>query len=339
MRLSQRDRRILLHAQLQADRPISALRQNCPYHEHSIRYAVQQARRQEMIQPRCFIDLCRLGYSQYEIFFSLSARSHGEDRKFIEELVSSERVSFFCELGGDYQYGVNVCAKNLREVSDFFDSFSERHGEIFSEKSMAARLALFFFGNKYLSDEKRVVDQLSYSACTEFVTVDQTDQIVLHALTNSSFSSRRQLARSLNMPLSTLEYRIKRLEERQVVIGYYYHVDPQKLGMQSYLLLVCVKGVNRAVKEGFFEFCKSHPNIVVLIHCLGNWDFELMVDVATSNDIIAVTQQVREQLGVALQFIKVLPFFNYLKVAEYPFLPEQPLQAETRRQSRRRGNE
>lgn len=323
MRLSPRDRSVLLHAQMQAEQPVSALRRSCPFQEHSIRYALQQARRNELIQPRCFIDLCRLGYSQFEVFFSLSATSRETGGQFIDALLHSQQVSFLGELGGDYQYGVNICAKNLREVSDFFDSLSEQYGEIFLEKAMAARMALFFFGNKYLADQKREVEQLHYRVRGDRVEIDQVDQSILYALANSSFPSRRQLAKQLSMPLSTLEYRIKRLEERKVIVGYYYHVDPSMLGMQSYMLLVCVKGINRRLKESFFEFCKSHPNIVILIHCLGNWDFEVVIDVANSHDIIAVTQQLREELGIALHFIKVLPFFNYLKVAEYPFLPEQ----------------
>ena len=323
MKLSPRDRSVLHHAQLQADQPVSVLRQSMPFQEHSIRYALQQARRNEVIRSRCFMDLCRLGYSQFEIFFSLSGSLGENGPEFIEALRASDRVSFFGELGGDYQYGVNICAKNLREVSDFFDQLSERYGEIFLEKAIAARMALFFFGNKYLANEPRKVEFLHYRVRKETVEIDEIDQSILYALSNTDFPSRRQLARELEMPLSTLEYRIKRLEERKVIVGYYNHFDPSKIGMQSYLLLVCVKGISRALKDSFFEFCKSHPNIVVLIHCLGNWDFEIVVDVADSNGIIAVTHQVREELGVALHFVKVLPFFSYLKVAEYPFQPEE----------------
>ena len=89
--------------------------------------------------------------------------------------------------------------------------------------------------------------------------------------------------------------------------------------MQSFLLLIALRGSTPESREKFYDFCQQHPNIVIMIHALGRWDFELAVDVANARDIIAITQQVREVLASAVDFVRILPLFRYAKVSEYPF--------------------
>ena len=342
MRLTEKERQILFSAQLQANAPVPVIRKASGYREHSIRYCLQQSLETRVIEMRCFVDLCRLGYTMYTVYFSLAPDTVASREEFLSALIESPRVTWLGELGGDFQYGVTVCVRNLGEVARFLDELSERFGQIFLEKSIAARLLLSYFGNKYFAPKaldaarrktdrkpKTVRDSFSYRVTESVVPIDELDHKILSALTAATYRSRRELARQLAVPLSTLEYRIKRLEEQQVIVGFYYQVDPQQIGVQSFLLLAAVKGIDRGLQERFWQFCTNHPNIVLAIHCLGNWDFEMAVDVEDARDIIRVTEEVRVALGGALHSLKTLPQFAYRKVCEYPpnqlIVPERKL--------------
>lgn len=320
IKLSEKERNILLCSQLDAKAPTSLIRSKTGYRDHSIRYALQRALERDLLKRRCFVNLCRFGFTQYEIYFSLSSEKKYSRDEVLEIFLNSEKISWVGELGGEYRYGLNICVRNICEVADFFNHLSQKFGLLFQEKAVAARLSLRYFGNKYLSKEKFHDSYLSYEATERTSEFDETDHRILTGLMEVDHSSHRDLARKTGLPFSTLEYRIKRLELNKIICGYYYQINSQLLGVQSFLLLVNVKGFTEKMRKRFVLFCKEHPNIVVLIEAIGNWDFELEVEVEDSREIRTLTQELHDSFGTYIQSIKVLPSFGYPKVREYPFL-------------------
>jgi DNA-binding Lrp family transcriptional regulator len=151
---------------------------------------------------------------------------------------------------------------------------------------------------------------LAYGVVREIVSYDEVDHNVLCALTQHSYGSYRELARLMGMPQTTLDYRLKRLRQSGVVVGLYHEIQPALIGMQSFLLLVSIKGISSEFRGEFLVFCESHPNIIVTVHSIGSWDFEV---------VVAISQAIHDRFSGSLNWLKILPLFSYLKVAEYPF--------------------
>jgi Lrp/AsnC family transcriptional regulator, leucine-responsive regulatory protein len=327
MKQSQKEKDTIFCAQLQANAPITGLKKLTGYRDHSIRYFLQRALDQGFIVRRCFINLNLIGCSQYEIYFSLSSEKKESRNRLIKTLIQSEKISWLGKLGGDYQYGINICAKSIREVSDFLDSLSAKFGAIFLEKVIAVRISLSYFGNKYLSNKKRPDSCLSYHASLGRIPIDEIDHKILTKITETGDNSSRQLSRILGIPQTTLDYRIKKLEQQKIIVGYYYELQAAKLGMQTFMLLVCVKGFSSKFREIFFQFCKQHPKVVILIHSIGNWDFEVVVEVKDSVETTVLTEEIYDKFGAYLNWVKILPSFGYPKVMEYPFQDYKSVEA------------
>ena len=175
------------------------------------------------------------------------------------------------------------------------DELSADFGQVFLEKSIAIRLSLEYFGNKYLRPVKNDSERLERASLTYAVTkdrviIDETDHRILHGLTQLTYSSRSELSRLIGIPFSTLEHRIRRLEQKKVIVGFYHHIPPESIGMQSYLLLISIKDITSRFKERFRKFCVTHPSVVVFINTIGSWDFEVAVEVQESADIMRLTQ-------------------------------------------------
>jgi DNA-binding Lrp family transcriptional regulator len=222
-------------------------------------------------------------------------------------------------LGGDYQFGVSVCVKTIRELSEFLDRLSSKFGNVFFEKSMAAIGNLTHFRMKYLSSKRGSRDFLSIVDSGDRLAIDETDHEILKSLSSGKASSLREIERETGIAHSTVEYRIKRLEANGVIIGYSYLVDTSVLGIQMYLLLLYVKAVEKSFKAALFDFCKTHRNVNFLIEYLGAWDYEVGVEVETSKEIISIIEDFYMRFGDVLNTIRVMQVFEYPKVSKYPF--------------------
>ena len=319
LRLDQRERDIISAAQLRRAAPVAKLRKLTGYRDHTIRYALQNCLESGVIRRGVFVNLFRLGFTQYEIFFSLSSEQKDSREKLLRALIDSEQVSWVGDLGGEYHYAINICVRDVREVADFMEDLAARLGLIFVEKAVAARLSLSFFGNKYLSAKQNTRGTLAYATTRDRVSIDETDHQILAALIRLNCPSRRDVAREIGLPFSTVDFRIRRLEQSKVIEGYYYRLDPALLGVQSYLLLVSAKGFKAERRESFLRFCREHLHIVLLIEAIGSWDFEIVVDVEESRRIIQVVQEIHDAFGAYIHSVKILPSFDYPKVREYPF--------------------
>lgn len=319
MKLSPRDREVILKAQLRASEPLSRLKKGLNYKEHTVRYSIQRCLETNIIAPRVFVNLNRLGFNQYEVFFTLSSDKKQSRSGLIKSLVASDYISWFGQLGGDFQYGLNMVARNIGEVVSFFADLSEQFGTVFMEKAFAERISLQYFGSKFLSSRTRPAGMLSYAATTDKVEIDDTDRRILSAVTKMGERSSRRLARELSLPQTTVDYRLRKLEEKGVIVGYYYHLQAQELGLQSFLLLVGMKSISVKAISEFNAFCARHPNVLLLIHSLGSWDFEVWIDTETAVQATAIVEQLYDAFGHELSWIKILPAFQVLKVAEYPF--------------------
>jgi DNA-binding Lrp family transcriptional regulator len=319
MKLSPAQAKIIVAAQLDADNPLAKLRSRTGLKEHTIRYTLERAREQGIIERRYFINLCRLGYLQHEVFFSLTSEQVGMRDALLTEFKASDRISWIGRLGGDYQYGINICSRDITQVVSFFDELSKTYGRAFVEKNLSLRVGLTFFGNRYLAPSLKPLAPLRYHSSIEAVEIDVTDHKILSALTSRCPVSGHELARILGMPQSTVDYRLKRLKSSGVIVGSYYNFRGEHVGILSFLCLMSTKGLGSAFRDKALAFCNSHPEIVVLVESIGSWDFEFVIDAFSAEEAMRTSEQILDFFGRDINWLKMIPLFSYPKVHEYPF--------------------
>jgi len=62
-------------------------------------------------------------------------------------------------------------------------------------------------------------------------TLDEKDLLILDILRNDASKTKKQIAKKLNLPLTTVHNRIFKLEKEGIITGYKAVVDAKKLGL------------------------------------------------------------------------------------------------------------
>lgn len=319
MKLTDVQAKVIGATQLDADLTIATLRKRLKLREHAIRYALEKARSNGIIARRHFINLFRLGYLQHEVYFSLSSDTAGVREQLVSELIRSRRVSWMGKFGGDFHYGINVCSKHVSELLDLFEDLSERYGRVFIDKHLALRVSLTYFGHRYLAPSVKAGTPLSYRVTSDQVEIDEVDHKILSALTTEHNSSGHNLARVVGIPQSTVDLRLRKLKANQIIVGSYYNLHYDRIGILSYLCLLSTKGMASLFKEKAVAYCEQHNEIVVLIESIGSWDFEFVINVTHAEDAMRHAEKLLDLFGRDIQWMKTIPLFSYPKVHEYPF--------------------
>ena len=320
MRLSEKEANVLAAIELNAGLSIADVRRVTGYREHTIRYALKALEERGVISRSPFINLARLGFTLHNIFFSLSSDNKRVKDELIEEMLITPEISWIAEFGGDYQYGIEICAFDLAEVQRILYDLSEKFGNIFFQKAVSTQFAAHLLPRRYLSNKKFEVEPLTLKRKGGTVAIDELDEQILSVLADNGGVSHRKLASQIGTPLSTFELRVKRLTERGVIQGSFYGVNPESFGVSSYKLIVYGKGVSKTLRQNLLQFSIKHPHIISLFECFGSWDYELGVEVTEPQMVASITQELYEEFGQELNNIQVLSKFKTLKFVMFPLV-------------------
>ncbi len=319
MKLSKFHRDLISVIHLNADMPLARLAREVGKPEHVVRYNLRRLLEEGVICFHPFIDVGRLGFSQYTLFFSLSHERHQDSDRLLRYLVESEQTTWVGRMAGEFHYGVSICARSLMELNIFLDDLSACFGTVFFEKSLSILMSFTHFRMKYLSKRRGPREYLTFGTSTEQISIDELDHQLLSAYALQGSPAITHLSRVLGASNSTVDYRYKRLRNAEVIKGALYFADSRRLGVSMYLLLVYLKAVTPELKEKFFQFCRNHPHINFLIEFLGTWDYEVGVEVEEPAALGTIVSELYGHFGPALNTIRILTVIDHPKTIKYPF--------------------
>lgn len=84
--------------------------------------------------------------------------------------------------------------------------------------------------------------------------IDDVDRKILYYLDLNSKQSTGELSQKLDIPKSTLNYRIKKLIKEGVILNYYAHIDTFKLGYHCYRLYISYQYTTPKIENDIINY-------------------------------------------------------------------------------------
>jgi DNA-binding Lrp family transcriptional regulator len=230
-------------------------------------------------------------------------------------VASAANVTFARSVGGPFELDVLLCVRSLREVSRFFDALSTELKNIEYTKVIAADVGMRFYPPKFLGGASKDVTTIGWSLEDETHSLDEIDQRVLLSLVKTGWTSQSACARAAGIPVSTFEYRVKGLRQKKVILAFGYMLRASTLDIIPYTYLIQVSKSNIALKERFFSFCLSHPNVSYCTESLGGWDFEIGAKFKANVDAQLFLDSLSRELDDCIGSITTIPVYRPVNVA------------------------
>ncbi len=316
LRLSEKDQCVLSAIEHRARASVPELRKITGLREHVLRHHVHQLKARGVLVGRVpVIDPAAFGITEYVVYCVLSAMRKQHREKILQTLRDEARVMWLSEVGGDYHYGIEVGATHIAQAQSFLVAVSKKFGDPLHSKSFATMLRFSAFGRKYLGRLGGPI--LCYGANRPNVQLDAMDSLILKSISSGDYESLRALAGTLKISASTLERRVAALEEKRVIVGYLWRMNPNLLGIQRYKLQIILRGVIGNIADRLFAFCEKHPHIANLGEFLGAWDFELGVEISSPSELSELSRELFDRFGNEIESVKTIPVFSVHKFSTF----------------------
>ena len=113
--------------------------------------------------------------------------------------------------------------------------------------------------------------------------LDKTDLKLLSELEHDSEQTLSQIAKKLKTSQQVVSYRLKSLEERKIIGGFYTIIDIAKLGYTNYRTMIRLSNITEEKHKEIINFLMKHKNVLWLVEAGGKWD--LIVNFTAKNII------------------------------------------------------
>ncbi len=105
--------------------------------------------------------------------------------------------------------------------------------------------------------------------------MDELDKKIVASLNQNARKSYRQMAKELDVSMSTISNRIRKMEESGVIKGYIPVIDPQKVGYD--LLAVIGMRISRGKMIKVQDRISKTPEVISVYDITGEWDSIIVV--------------------------------------------------------------
>lgn len=285
----------------------------------TVQYQLAKLREEGVVTERCFINPYALGLMDFGFYFSLGLASSVLRDEILTIIRRNDHVAWFGPLLGDFQYQIAYYARSPRDLYAFIESLGDRNEGPFSHKLLAIRTAFYRYSRGYLTGASKNKLFLAMSIDAPPASHDEIDERILSSLgAHTGVVSLRELSRTVQIPFSTVERRVRRLRSDKIICGNYLDISPSVLGIETYRVALSLKNLSATLKSNLRKFCRNHPHITFHLESLGSWDFEIGLEVFSAKHVKPIIDEIHAVCGLNLTEYKVHLEVEEQKIDYFP---------------------
>ncbi len=133
------------------------------------------------------------------------------------------------------------------------------------------------------------------------LNLDVKDRKILSELDMDARQPLSSIAKKVGLSREVVNYRIRQLEQRKVILGYYTVLDTARLGLIYCRILFKYRKMPAKKQEELSSFCSMHRNISWIIWGEGKWDIVLVVLAQNLGEIESTYDELNDRFGQFFQ--------------------------------------
>lgn len=131
-----------------------------------------------------------------------------------------------------------------------------------------------------MTDDSQIMEEL-----------DETDMQILHILQENTTISHEEMGTRVSLSESTVRYRIKKLQELGVILGFTCAVDLRKLGYN--LTVFANIDVDAGKEQAVVKRLTKLPNVIGLFTALGSPDMVSLMVARNNEELAEIVEKIR----------------------------------------------
>ena len=320
LKLDTKDKRILHLLELDSRQSYSNIAKKIGLSREVVSYRIKRFEDTGLIDKYVLIlNPKMIGYESFKWYIQLE----NADNDKLQEIIGSMQDHPYCvwitTCTGRWDLTVVFFVVSSLHFRRITEDFLHKFSKYIRETTFTIELDIYHFKKKYLWEEEMKLYKTPYmGGDPEQVKLDLEEIKVLTHLCENPRYSIVDISRKSNLTVDVVRHRLQKMEKNGLIQGARVNINHTKLGFASHKILFNTRKNNPERENEFVNYLKNYKNVWDVIHCLGNWNMEVNIDVKDSVEFHNMIMDLKNKFPDIIQNYNSIQLFENHK---YNFFP------------------
>ncbi|MFC1691106.1 winged helix-turn-helix transcriptional regulator [Nanoarchaeota archaeon] len=314
-----KDKRILSELDKDSRQPLSKIAKKIGLSLPAVHYRLNNLIKKGIIlQFQTVIDYKKLGYTYHVIYFRLRNMDPETEENIINLLNKNPRIIYLLRCEGRWDLITGVCAKDILELNDFIRELHKLIKNNITNELTLTHIGARQFERNFLTNKKEInrMDRLTGAKIEKYNATEQEIKI-LNLISDNARISVPEIAKSIGSTIDKVKYHLKKLVKNKVILGYSLVIDPKKIGLDLYRILIRTNILSDEEENKFISYCSFDPNLFLVSKTFERWDFTLEYEIEEDN-FREVFNKIKKEFGDIITDFEILKVYSIDKSSYMP---------------------
>lgn len=318
IKLDLKDKKILFELDFHARDANAKIAKKVRLSKQGVDYKIRNLVERGVIQSFApIINGNQLGYFYGRLFIKFQNLTQEKENKIFNELIANPLYKWVTKSEGPYDTIFATWTKTLKEFKGISEELIGKYGFYIKEKRESVGVRLTHFQSRYLLGTQDT-EEVAFEETTKPTEIDETDKKILRILTKDARLPLVKIAQATNTSAKVISYRLKRLQEEKVILGYRPIVNNELIGFKHYKVFFYLTNVTEEKLTQFKSYLKSLSPIMYIVEEIGITDVDIELMLPTGESVFEFVDKIcftfpeliRDYEAFAIKTLKLelLPF-------------------------------
>jgi DNA-binding Lrp family transcriptional regulator len=245
---------------------------------------------------RCYpeVDCSKLGYSPFKLYLQFQNCPPEILDEIYNYLASSPNSGWVVTCNGNWDMIYAMWGKDVGEFNKVYEDLLSKYHPYILKKVISLTVDLYLINKKWLLGESAKPDAVKVSGVPGEL-IDKSDLSILQELWKDARATIVDIANSLKMDPEEVDRKIKDMQKKKIILSFRTDLDLSYFNRTYCKSFVYLTKSSKAEEERLLDYCFRHPEITLIVKCVGPWDFEIEANSHSINEFTDMMNDIRNR--------------------------------------------
>ena len=259
--LDVKDRKILFYLLQNSRQPLNTIAKQVGISKELASYRIQRLLKNKIIMNfYIIVNFERLGYTLWQVFYKFININPKMKEEIIQFLVNQKYTMYVSLIEGINDLQIDLYLGNPRQFEKLMEDIRKKYYFYLSFQSSRTPINAEFYTYSFLVENAVKKQLINWIWGQQMYSIDSLDFNILIELSKNARMPIKEIANNLKSTVSTINYRIKKLEKEFIIAQYTMNVDWSKLGYRWFHLQISLRDYRK--KNEIIHYMHKNPYLI-----------------------------------------------------------------------------
>jgi len=249
------------------------------------------------------INSFKLGYYVFRIYIRFIDVSTKIKAEIIQYFVKNPDAWAVLTSKGPVDLDVILWVKDIYTVNQYWINTLQKFGKYFSQSNISILTRAISCKKSFLLDSSVTSSDRGFHIMScegDLVPIDKFDYRILNELALNARTSLLDLAKKIDCSPQTINYRIKHLMKKEIILAFRVNIHSAKLGLQGYAVDLYLR--DQMMRRQILNYIKQNPNIYDIMDMNIGWcDIAFQILLSSINELSILMEDIETKFPDAIR--------------------------------------